>query len=55
MLDEMLRVVKTSGIETIQHKTDYLQNKRAPGDKNLFELIKEFFPHPGMKYSPIKF
>ena len=47
ILDEMLRFVKTSGIETIQHKTDYLQNKRAPGDKNLFELIKEFFLHPG--------
>ena len=55
MLDEMLRFVKTSGIEKIQHKTDYLQNKQAPGDKNLFELIKEFFPDPGMKYFPIKF
>ena len=52
MLDKMLIFVKTSGIETIQHKTDYLQNKRAPGDKSLFELIKDFFPHLGVKYSP---
>ena len=52
MLDEMLILVKTSGIETIQHKTDYLQNKRAPGGKNLFELIKDFFHHLGIKYSP---
>ena len=52
MLDEMLIFVKTSGIETIQHKRDYLQNKRAPDGKNLFELIKDFFPHLGIKYSP---
>ena len=52
MLDKMLIFVKTSGIETIQHKTDYLQNKGAPGSKNLFELIKDFLPHLCMKYSP---
>ena len=52
MLDKTLILFKTSGIETIQHKTDYLQNKRAPGGKNLFELIKDFFPHLGIKYSP---
>ena len=52
MLDKMLIFVKTKGIENIQHNTDYFQNKRAPGSKHLFELIKGFFPHLGIKYSP---
>ena len=52
MLDKMLIFVKTSGIETIQYKTDYLQNKRTLGSKKFFELIKDFFPHLGIKYSP---
>ena len=52
MLGKMLIFVKTKGIKNIQHNTDYLQNKRAPGSKHLFELIKDFFPHLCIKYSP---